>query len=97
LTLPRPEQVKDADEARRVFSNFLPVIALEASETQAEAALRSIEAAVNAVRAGEASAIVTNPVSKARLYDIGFKFPGHTEFIAHLTEDLPMSMARAVR
>jgi 4-hydroxythreonine-4-phosphate dehydrogenase len=94
LDLPRPEQVKDADEARRVFSNFLPVIALEASETQAEAAVRSIEAAVNAVRAGEASAIVTNPVSKARLYDIGFKFPGHTEFIAHLTEDLPMHGAR---
>ncbi|WP_440957304.1 4-hydroxythreonine-4-phosphate dehydrogenase PdxA [Oceanicaulis sp. LC35] len=94
LDLPRPELVSDADEARRVFTNFLPVMALEPCESEAASAVRSIEAAVEAVKAGRASAVVTNPVSKSRLYEIGFTFPGHTEFVAHLTADLPMSGAR---
>jgi len=94
LDLPRPEIVSDAAEAERVFTNFLPVIALDPCEREAQSAVRSIEAAVDAVRSGQASAVVTNPVSKSRLYEIGFAFPGHTEFVAHLTADLPMSGAR---
>jgi 4-hydroxythreonine-4-phosphate dehydrogenase len=94
LDLPRPELVSGPDEAQRVFSNFLPVIALEACEREAENAVRSIEAAVDAAKSGAASAVVTNPVSKSRLYEIGFAFPGHTEFVAHLTADLPMNGAR---
>jgi 4-hydroxythreonine-4-phosphate dehydrogenase len=39
--------------------------------------------AVTMARAGEISAIVTAPVHKASLYDIGFSFPGQTEFLAH--------------
>lgn len=34
--------------------------------------------------AGEAMALVTNPISKAVLYQEGFSFPGHTEFLASL-------------
>lgn len=33
---------------------------------------------------GEAMALVTNPISKAVLYQEGFSFPGHTEFLAEL-------------
>ena len=29
--------------------------------------------------------MVTNPINKAALYDAGFAYPGHTEFLAHLT------------
>jgi len=94
LDMPRPELVSSTDEARKVFSNFLPVIALEPCEQAAENAVRSIEAAVEAVKTAQASAVVTNPVSKSRLYDIGFAFPGHTEFVAHLTADLAMDGAR---
>ena len=48
------------------------------------AVIQSIERAVELVQAGEASAVVTNPVNKAALYRSGFAFPGHTEFLAAL-------------
>jgi 4-hydroxythreonine-4-phosphate dehydrogenase len=35
--------------------------------------------------AGEADAVVTNPINKAALYQAGFSYPGHTEFLAALT------------
>jgi 4-hydroxythreonine-4-phosphate dehydrogenase len=38
------------------------------------------------VKSGEASAVVTNPISKSHLYKAGFKFPGHTEYLAALAE-----------
>jgi 4-hydroxythreonine-4-phosphate dehydrogenase len=50
----------------------------------APAIQRSIERAVELALAGEASAVVTNPISKAVLTRAGFAFPGHTEFLAHL-------------
>jgi 4-hydroxythreonine-4-phosphate dehydrogenase len=48
----------------------------------ARAAAAALEAAVTLARRGELHAIVTGPVHKARMYDIGFKFPGQTEFFA---------------
>jgi len=36
------------------------------------------------VREGKARAVVTNPVSKSLLYQAGFAFPGHTEYLAAL-------------
>jgi 4-hydroxythreonine-4-phosphate dehydrogenase len=45
----------------------------------------SIERCVEYVRAGQASAIVTNPISKEVLHRAGFSHPGHTEFLAELT------------
>jgi 4-hydroxythreonine-4-phosphate dehydrogenase len=35
--------------------------------------------------AGDAAAMVTAPINKAVLQGAGFGFPGHTEFLAHLT------------
>ena len=46
------------------------------------AAAAALEEAVTLARRGELDAIVTGPVHKARMYDIGFKFPGQTEFLA---------------
>jgi 4-hydroxythreonine-4-phosphate dehydrogenase len=48
----------------------------------ARAAAAALEEAVTLTRRGELDAIVTGPVHKARMYDIGFKFPGQTEFFA---------------
>ena len=48
----------------------------------ARAAAAGLEEAVTLARRGELDAIVTGPVHKARMYDIGFKFPGQTEFFA---------------
>jgi 4-hydroxythreonine-4-phosphate dehydrogenase len=41
-----------------------------------------LEEAVTLARRGELDAIVTSPVHKARMYEVGFKFPGQTEFFA---------------
>jgi 4-hydroxythreonine-4-phosphate dehydrogenase len=46
--------------------------------------IAAIEEAVRLARAGEASGIVTNPIHKGVLYKSGFKFPGHTEYLASL-------------
>lgn len=89
LNLPRPEPVRDLAEAVRMFQDAPPVIALPAAATGPGAAIASIEAATAAVLSGEAAGVVTCPISKARLYAEGFEFPGHTEFIAHLSAAAP--------
>ena len=52
-----------------------------AAET-ARAAAAALEEAITLARRGELDAIVTGPVHKAGLYDVGFRFPGQTEFFA---------------
>ena len=49
------------------------------------AVIEAIEIAVKACLAGKAAAVVTAPINKAVLQGAGFGFPGHTEFLAHLT------------
>jgi 4-hydroxythreonine-4-phosphate dehydrogenase len=51
----------------------------------APAVIEAIETAVKACLADEAAAMVTAPIHKAVLNSAGFPFPGHTEFLAHLT------------
>ena len=48
----------------------------------ARAAAAALEEAATLARRGELDAVVTGPVHKATMYDIGFKFPGQTEFFA---------------
>jgi 4-hydroxythreonine-4-phosphate dehydrogenase len=48
----------------------------------ARAAAAGLEEAVTLARRGELDAIVTSPVHKARMYEVGFRFPGQTEFFA---------------
>lgn len=94
LALPRPESLETLHAARTVFADAPPVIAQASSPSAPGAAVASIEAAVAAALSGAAAGVVTAPVSKSRLYDEGFAFPGHTEFIAHLSADAPMTGAR---
>ena len=94
LGLPAPICVESPAQAVAVFPDTLPVIALTASSNPADAAIRSIDAAVAATLAGAFSGVATNPVSKSVLYEAGFRFPGHTEYIAHLSADAPMPGAR---
>ena len=84
------------DTADRVFADALPVVPLAAGFTdwlgrpdRANAAgiLESIDRAVADTFAGAASAIVTCPIAKKPLYEAGFKFPGHTEYLAHLAAE----------
>ena len=46
------------------------------------AAAVALEEAITLARRGELDAIVTGPIHKARMYEVGFKFSGQTEFFA---------------
>jgi 4-hydroxythreonine-4-phosphate dehydrogenase len=59
----------------------------EPDPANADATIAAIEQGVAAVREGAASALVTLPIAKSVLHTRDFGFPGHTEFIAHLTKD----------
>jgi 4-hydroxythreonine-4-phosphate dehydrogenase len=54
----------------------------EPTPETARAAAAALEEAVTVARRGELEAIVTGPVHKARMYEVGFRFPGQTEFFA---------------
>jgi len=54
----------------------------EPTAETSRAAAAALEEAVTLARRGELDAIVTGPVHKARMYEIGFRFPGQTEFFA---------------
>ncbi|HEY9079676.1 4-hydroxythreonine-4-phosphate dehydrogenase PdxA [Magnetovibrio sp.] len=62
----------------------------------AQAIINAIERAVALTVSERAGAVVTNPIAKDVLYGAGFKFPGHTEFLAHLAgEDIKPVMMLA--
>ncbi len=65
----------------------------------ARAALASIEVAARLCMSGEADAMVTAPVSKAEIAATGVAFPGHTEFLADLTDaaDFVMTFVQGER
>jgi 4-hydroxythreonine-4-phosphate dehydrogenase len=48
----------------------------------ARAAAAALEEVVTLARRKEIEAVVTGPVHKARMYEVGFRFPGQTEFFA---------------
>jgi 4-hydroxythreonine-4-phosphate dehydrogenase len=72
-------------DAATLFPDALPVLAdFPDDPSEAAATVAAIERAVEAVRAGAARAVVTNPISKERLHAAGFRHPGHTEFLGEL-------------
>lgn len=83
--------ITNPGEAVAAFATALPVIAIEntalcvpgkPSIEGARCALSSLEMAVGLARSCETGGLVTAPVSKSQLYQIGFTFPGQTEFVA---------------
>ncbi|MGO7038839.1 4-hydroxythreonine-4-phosphate dehydrogenase PdxA [Rhizobium acaciae] len=88
--------IRETDEASKaagMFADALPVMTIlagievvagEPHAATAKGTIASIEKAVSLVIDGEALAVVTNPIAKAVLYEAGFRFPGHTEFLANL-------------
>ncbi|MFN7129833.1 MAG: 4-hydroxythreonine-4-phosphate dehydrogenase PdxA [Brevundimonas sp.] len=71
-----------------------PVVVGNPDPANASAVADGIEEAVSFVLSGEASGVVTAPIAKAPMYASGFRFPGHTEFIAELTADAPYAGTR---
>jgi 4-hydroxythreonine-4-phosphate dehydrogenase len=58
-----------------------------------KAAAQYIESAVQLCAAGKLDAIATAPINKRALFLGGYSFPGHTEFLAHLTGTEEYAMA----
>ena len=94
LGLPVPVRpVSGGKEAAACFAAALPVLDQPLPRAarpgrpdarNAGAVITAIETAVACVVAGEAAAVVTSPIHKKTLYQAGFRFPGHTEFLASL-------------
>ena len=82
--------VSSVDEVAGLHPQALAVFPLPAgeqtTENDARDTLLSIEWAVRFVQKGQASALVTNPVTKAALYAVGFAYPGHTEYLGALAQ-----------
>ncbi|MDV7340163.1 4-hydroxythreonine-4-phosphate dehydrogenase PdxA [Terasakiella sp. A23] len=84
--------IDDPSEATDVFKNALPVLEQPVtngdpgviSKHTGKSVIASIERAVALAQAGDAAAVVTNPIHKHALHQCGFDFPGHTEFLADL-------------
>jgi 4-hydroxythreonine-4-phosphate dehydrogenase len=71
-----------------------PVVAGQPDPANAAAVTGWIEEAVALTVKGQTSGVVTAPIAKAPLYAAGFRFPGHTEFIAELTAPIALDGAR---
>ncbi|WP_454287521.1 4-hydroxythreonine-4-phosphate dehydrogenase PdxA [Rhizobium arsenicireducens] len=93
LDLDVPLKETDAGGAFGVFDKALPVlpvpigfdvVAGEPHVANAKSTIAAIESAVQLCFDGKARAMVTNPIAKSVLYEAGFAFPGHTEFLAEL-------------
>ncbi len=88
-------KIESPAEAKAAFPHGLPILSIAekvhsdygvANKDTAKAVIASIESAVAYCLSGQACAIVTNPIQKKVLADIGFSYPGHTEFLEHLTK-----------
>lgn len=97
--------VASPEEAADAFASELPVMAEPLSQPVAagrpdprngEAILSSIRRAVEFALGGRAGAVVTSPIHKKSLYDAGFRYPGHTEFLASLVDGAPMPVMMLV-
>ncbi len=80
-------------EAATQFPDALPVlpVALAApvepgkpDSRNGKSVIAAIEQAVELSMQGSAAGIVTNPINKSVLYEAGFRYPGHTEFLTAL-------------
>jgi 4-hydroxythreonine-4-phosphate dehydrogenase len=94
--------IENPEDAWDVFDTALPVITEplpgpvtpgQPSKANASAVIASIRRAAEFVRTEESCAMVTNPIHKKILADTGFPHPGHTEYLAELTDtETPIMM-----
>ena len=99
------EPIASPAEAETVFADMLPVLGQEDSAyapgkpepSGAALALHSLAEATRCALLETASAVVTAPIAKAQLAQVGFEYPGQTEFLADVCgleqEDAVMMLA----
>src|ERR1700745_3171789 len=73
--VPQPAEYK-------IIGKYPDCIPGQPTAETARAAAAALEEVVTLSRRGDFDAVVTAPVHKARMYAVGFKFPGQTEFFA---------------
>ena len=97
------EKVGNPAEAAKVFAHAIPVldiplqtpvVAGQPSSAHAGQVVRWIETGAGLALSGAVAGLVTAPIAKAPLYTAGFRFPGHTEFLAELVADQSYDGAR---
>ncbi|MGX7952143.1 4-hydroxythreonine-4-phosphate dehydrogenase PdxA [Tsuneonella sp. HG249] len=84
------QRITSLGEATEVFPRALPVLDVRDGEWSpgapdrkgAEFALASLHQATALAVSREASALVTGPIAKSLLAQVGFDYPGQTEFVA---------------
>ncbi|WP_316861273.1 4-hydroxythreonine-4-phosphate dehydrogenase PdxA [uncultured Cohaesibacter sp.] len=95
LSLSVPVRACNLREVTGIFPDALPVLPLNCAMTDhpghlqvsdAPGVIEAIEKATIAAMAGDVKAVVTCPIQKKNLYDFGFEYPGHTEFLGALVE-----------
>lgn len=69
----------------RIIGNYPSCSPGEPTTDTARAAAAALDEAADLANRGTIDAVVTGPIHKARMYDIGFRFPGQTEFFAART------------
>lgn len=96
-------RVISPDEAAKVFPDAIPVLDIplrapvvsgQPTSAAAKSVIAWIETAVGLALSGQVSGVVTAPIAKAPLYEAGFAFPGHTEFLGELTQATGFDGAR---
>ncbi len=96
-------RINERGDAAGVFAKALPVLDRPLSEkaipgqpdpVHAPHIIDWIRQGVALCRAGQARGLVTAPIAKSILYQSGFTFPGHTEFLAELCREDGAAEAR---
>lgn len=84
--------VNDATEAQDKKVNIVPcwseaadIEIGKATKNGGKHAFLSLEKATQDLAAGKIDVLVTAPISKETIHQAGFEFPGHTEYLAHLS------------
>lgn len=97
LEVPAPVQnIASTHEAAEIFADALPVLTGEDGDylpgapdvVGAAVAWNSLRQATALAVGGDAAALVTAPIAKGLLEQVGFAYPGQTEFLANAC-DLP--------
>jgi 4-hydroxythreonine-4-phosphate dehydrogenase len=80
----KTQVIPELSQAADVFAHALPVLDFKDAEASAGAqSFHALGEATRLVCEGQARALITAPVSKSRLRDAAFLWPGQTEYLAY--------------
>lgn len=88
------KRIDTPEEAVEIFPEKIPLLQVDLKEKpflgksnskNSSAIISSIDIAVNFALEGKIRAVVTSPIHKKTLYEGGFSSPGHTEYLAKIS------------